>query len=40
MLSVAPAELAEIELLPFSLHWPRVDEDLTIESLLRLGYGD
>jgi hypothetical protein len=34
-----PAELAEIELLPFGLHWPRVDEDLTIETLLRLGYG-
>ena len=34
-----PAELEEIELLPFGLHWPRVDEDLTIETLLRLGYG-
>ncbi len=35
-----PAELAEIELLPFSLHWPLIDEDLSIESLLELGYGD
>jgi hypothetical protein len=35
-----PAELAEIELLPFSLHWPLIDEDLSIESLLQLGYGD
>jgi hypothetical protein len=34
------AELAEIELLPFSLHWPLIDEDLSIESLLQLGYGD
>lgn len=35
-----PAELAEIELLPFSLHWPLIDEDISIESLLQLGYGD
>lgn len=34
-----PYELAEIELLPFGLHWPRLDEDLTIETLLRLGFG-
>ena len=35
-----PAELAEMELLPFSLHWPLIDEDLSIESLMQLGYGD
>ena len=35
-----PAELAEIELLPFSLHWPLIDEDLSIENLMQLGYGD
>jgi hypothetical protein len=28
-----------ITLLPFTLHWPEIDEDLTIESLLQLGYG-
>jgi Protein of unknown function (DUF2442) len=36
----SPPELAEIELLPFSLHWPLIDEDLSIESLMQLGYGD
>lgn len=33
-----PAELADMELLPFSLHWPQIDEDLSIESLLQLGF--
>jgi hypothetical protein len=36
----SPVELEEIELLPFSLHWPLIDEDLSIESLMELGYGD
>lgn len=34
-----PAALANIRLLPFSLHWPELDEDLSIDSLLELGYG-
>jgi len=35
----SPASLANIRLLPFSLHWPELDEDISIESLLELGYG-
>lgn len=33
--SATPAERNHIELLPFSLHWPDVDEDITIESIKR-----
>jgi transglutaminase-like putative cysteine protease len=29
-----------IQRLSLSLHWPDVDEDITIESLFELGYGD
>lgn len=32
------AALSEIEVLPFTLHWPQLDEDLSIESLRGLGY--
>jgi hypothetical protein len=29
------AELSEIEISPFGLHWPRLDEDLSIRGLLK-----
>ena len=31
-------ELADIELLPFTLHWEAIDEDLSIESLIKRGF--
>ena len=31
-------ELADIELLPFTLHWEAIDEDLSIESLIARGF--
>ena len=37
--AATPAQLQNIELLPFTLHWPDVDEDITIETLFELGYG-
>lgn len=37
--AATPAQRQNIELLPFTLHWPDVDEDLTIETLFELGYG-
>jgi hypothetical protein len=38
--SATAAQLANIELLPLTLHWPDVDEDLSIESLIKRGYAD
>jgi hypothetical protein len=29
-----PEQLSEIELSPFGLHWPRLDEDLSIRGIL------
>jgi hypothetical protein len=29
-----PEDLSEIELSPFGLHWPRLDEDLSIRGIL------
>ncbi|TAE78857.1 MAG: DUF2442 domain-containing protein [Verrucomicrobia bacterium] len=29
-------ELSEIELSPFGLHWPRLDEDLSIRGILAM----
>ena len=29
-----PEELSEIELSPFGLHWPQLDEDLSIRGIL------
>ena len=36
--AASPVQRQNIELLPFTLHWPDVDEDLTIETLFELGY--
>ena len=33
--SATPAARAEIELMPMGLHWPQVDEDISIASMLR-----
>ncbi len=32
--SGTPEELSEIELSPFGLHWPQLDEDLSIRGIL------
>lgn len=32
-------ELNDIELSPFGIHWPRLDEDLSFEGILRGDYG-
>lgn len=34
LISGTPEELSEIELSPFGLHWPRLDEDLSIRGIL------
>jgi hypothetical protein len=33
--SATASQRSHIELLPFSLHWPEVDEDISIESIER-----
>lgn len=35
----SPAELDRIELSPFGLHWPELDEDLSIRGILSGNYG-
>ena len=34
-----PAQLANIELSPLGLHWPDLDEDLSIAGILRGDFG-
>jgi len=34
-----PEQLSRIELLPYGIHWPELDEDLSFEGLLRGDYG-
>ncbi len=34
-----PAELANIEISPFGLHWPDLDEDLSIRGILAGDFG-
>ena len=34
-----PAQLGNIELTPFGLHWPDLDEDLSIRGIARGDYG-
>ena len=34
-----PEQLNNIELSPFGIHWPDLDEDLTVEGLLRNDWG-
>jgi len=35
----APAQLARIEVSPYGLHWPDLDEDLSSRGLLRGDFG-
>ena len=37
--TATPEQLAQIELSPFGLHWPQVDEDLSIRGILADRYG-
>ena len=39
LLSAAPSERADMELTPFGIHWPALDEDVSVEGLLA-GRGD
>ncbi len=32
-------ELNDIELSPFGIHWPRLDEDLSFEGIMQGNYG-
>ena len=34
-----PAQLNNVEVSPFGLHWPDLDEDLSFEGLLRGDFG-
>ena len=34
-----PEQLSRIELSPYGIHWPELDEDLSFEGLLRGYYG-
>jgi hypothetical protein len=35
LLAATPEERAEVELSSFGVHWPRIDEDLSIAGMLR-----
>lgn len=35
LLAATPAARSEIELMPMGLHWPLIDEDISIASMLR-----
>jgi hypothetical protein len=35
LLAATPAERAEIELSPFGVHWPKIDEDLSVAGMLK-----
>ena len=37
--SGTPAQLNQIEISPFGLHWPDLDEDLSFEGLARGDFG-
>lgn len=37
--SASQSQRNNIQLLSLSLHWPDLDEDISIESLFELGYG-
>ena len=34
--AATPAQRNDIRILPYSLHWPDLDEDITIEAIIRL----
>ena len=35
LLNASPAARARIELMPMGLHWPEIDEDISVASMLR-----
>jgi len=35
LLAATPAERAEVELMHFGIHWPQIDEDISISGLLK-----
>jgi hypothetical protein len=35
LLSASPAARARIELMPMGMHWPEIDEDISVASMLR-----
>lgn len=35
LLAASPAQRADIELMPMGVHWPQVDEDISVASILR-----
>lgn len=35
LVAATPAQRARVELMPFGVHWPEIDEDLSIEGMLR-----
>ncbi|HTJ58096.1 MAG TPA: DUF2442 domain-containing protein [Devosiaceae bacterium] len=35
LIGATPEQRSEIELMPMGLHWPRVDEDISIAGMLR-----
>jgi hypothetical protein len=35
----SPAQLNHVEISPFGLHWPDLDEDLSVEGLLKGDFG-
>jgi len=37
--SATPDQLSDIELSPFGLHWPQLDEDLSIRGILAGNFG-
>jgi hypothetical protein len=37
--NASESDLNEIELSPFGIHWPKLDEDLSFEGIMRGDYG-
>jgi Protein of unknown function (DUF2442) len=35
LLSATPAARAVVELMPMGIHWPEIDEDISVASILR-----
>lgn len=38
--AASEAQRQNVELLPFTMHWPEIDEDITVETLMELGHGN
>lgn len=35
LFKASPAQRGEIELMPMGMHWPQIDEDISVASMLR-----